>query len=78
LLKAISNTSSAAAVAVDAEGDELYAIAYEGGDAFIYYIQDETASDSDSAAIQADEIFLVATVTDVAVGTLSMTNFDLL
>jgi S-layer protein len=76
-LKAISNTSSAASLTVDAEGDELYAIAYQGGDAFLFYIQDATASDSDTGAVQNDEIFLVATIEGVAVGALTMANFDL-
>jgi len=74
-LKAISNTSSDASVTVDSEGDEMYAIAYQGGDAFLFYIQDATAADSDSAAIQSDEIFLVATISDVGVGELTMANF---
>jgi hypothetical protein len=73
LLKGISTTSSAATLAVDAASDSTFVVAYDAGNAYLYYI----AEAGGSAAVGASEIALIATLEGVAVGTLAQANFDL-
>lgn len=74
LLKGIAANGSAT-VSVNTDGDALYIIAYDAGNAYLYHA-DESAGDAD-AALAAGDISLVATIETVGVGTLTAANFDL-
>ena len=74
LLKAISNSTNAATLNVDTDDDAIYVIAYDGGNAYLYYVSE---SNDNGVAVAAGDVALVATIEGIAVGDLSTTNIDL-
>ena len=56
-----------------ATSSKVFAVAYQGGNAYIYHLNDADGNDE----IRADEIALVATLTGVAADALVQANFDL-
>ena len=77
LLKALTNNAAADAytgLTTTAEADEFYAVAYQNGNAYIYYVQEGAGT---KLAVAAD-IKLVATLTGVAVNALDQADFAVL
>ena len=75
LLKGISSTTSAATLNVDANDDATYVVAYDAGNAYLYYASE--SNDANNVALAAADIALVAVFEDVAVGGFSVSNVDL-
>ena len=76
LLKALTNNGAAdtyTGITVAAAGDEFIAVAYQGGNAYIYLVQE----DSGDTLAAANEIELIAVLTGVAADALDVNNFDL-
>jgi hypothetical protein len=74
LLKALTNNAAAdtyTGLTTTAEGDDFYAVAYQGGNAYIYLVNEGTGT---TLAVAAD-IKLVATLTGVAVNALDQADF---
>jgi hypothetical protein len=77
LLKALTDNTAAdtyTALVTTANLDKFYAVAYQGGNAYIYYVE-ETGSNLQAAA---GEIELVATLTGVLVNALDVNDFNVL
>ncbi|MDD3855522.1 S-layer family protein [Sulfurimonas sp.] len=71
LLKSMSSTTTAATqFTASAIGDAFYMVAYQGGNAYLYF-----ADAGADAAVVASEITLVATLTGVTAGTLEANDF---
>jgi Ca2+-binding RTX toxin-like protein len=73
LLKALSTNAVAETGITVTAGDEFIAVAYQGGNAYIYLVQEDTGD----ALAGAAEIELVAVLTGVAADALDVNNFDL-
>jgi hypothetical protein len=71
LFKLLGATGSAAtSLTMDAADDNLFLVAYDNGNAYIYHVQD-----SAGATVVAAEVLLVATVTGMAVGGFADNDF---
>ena len=77
LLKALTNTAAAdtyTGITLDNADDGFIAIAYQGGNAYVYRV---LGNDGDTLA-EADEIALIATLTGVAADSIVVGNLDLI
>ena len=60
---------------VKSDGNDGFVIAYQGGNAYLYHIDEGT--DSDSGAVQAAEIALIGVFNNIAVGGFVSQNFSM-
>jgi hypothetical protein len=77
LLKALTNNAAADAytgLVTTANGDDFYAVAYQGGNAYIYLVNETGAN----LLAAAGEIQLIATLTGVAANALDVNDFSTL
>lgn len=75
LLKALASSGTATGITAEtaAGGDTVYFVAYQGGNAYLYYAND--AGGSTNGLIEASEITLVATFQGVAAGAFAAGDF---
>ena len=74
LLKLLGATGSAAtSITVDNNDDNVFLVAYDNGNAYLYHLQDQAAAAAVGAV--AAEILLVATFEGVAVGGFADNDF---
>jgi trimeric autotransporter adhesin len=64
------------ALSVAAEQGKGYIVAYDAGNAYLYFVEDTNAADT--GAITAAEIFLIGVINGVAVGSVTATDFLLI
>ena len=60
---------------MDTDDDATYVLAYDGGNAYLYYVSE---SNDAGVAVAAGDVALVATLEGIGVGDLAAANFDLI